>query len=104
MALQQVYGSPTYYSLAGQVHVRDTNFEPKLVIIVSSTHARELILTYEMWMILPLVTKAPFLMVFAQSTIVKDRQTDRQTYRIGSHATLTFCLIAKSIEKKQKLH
>jgi hypothetical protein len=32
-----------------------------------------------MWTKLPLVTKAPFLMVFAQFTIVKDRQTDRQT-------------------------
>ena len=45
----------------------------------------------------PLVTNALFLMVFAQSTIVKDRQTNR----IGSHAILTFCSIAKSIEKSK---
>jgi hypothetical protein len=89
---------PSCYSPAPQVHAADNNFEPKLVIIVSSIHARGLTWLLEMGLIYCLlITKAPFLMVFAQSMIVKDRQTNS----LWPHAIRTFCSITKSIEKSK---
>ena len=54
-----------------------------------------------MWTKLPLVTKAPFLMVFAQFTIVKDRQTDRQTNEQNWITCYTDLLLDRKIDRKK---